>query len=119
MLVQGQQASVEISVEPCCRPLAVVTRRCSAAVACGQIGGETCFTRKLEIKYSANTGECGAQGKHGHCTGQSVVGGRYTTELGTFYSCYHLNKYPYVKLTFSFPELISSQHSENLKTKPV
>ena len=44
---------------PCCRPLAVVTRRCSAAVACGQIGGETCFTRKLEIKYSANTGECG------------------------------------------------------------
>ena len=76
---------------PCCRPLAVVTRRCSAAVACGQIGGETCFTRKLEIKYSANTGECGAQGKHGHCTGQSVVGGRYTTELGTFYSCYHLN----------------------------
>ena len=34
---------------PCCRPLAVVTWRCSAAVACGQIGGETCFTGKLEI----------------------------------------------------------------------
>ena len=75
-------SAVQCARWPCCRPLTVVTRRCSAAVACGQIGGETCFTRKLEIKYSANTGECGAQVKHGHCTGQSVVGGRYTTDLG-------------------------------------
>ena len=47
------------------------------------------------------------------------VGGRYTTDLGTFYFLLLSFEYPYVKLTFSFPELISSQHSENLKTKPV